>query len=298
MHIETLDLAFQHTPQTIAAYLIEGPAGMVLVETGPGSTRHTLVDHLRQRHLQPRDLQAIIVTHIHLDHAGAAGWFAQQGVPVYVHYVGAPHLIDPTRLLSSAARIYGDQMDTLWGEMLPAPADCVHALHDGDTITAGGLTFMAMHTPGHASHHHVICLGDIAFVGDAGGIHLPGTDFVDLPAPPPEFDREAWRQTIQKLMDAGFAGIYPTHFGLVTNPRAHFQAIGQLIDQAVTFIDARLQANMPRDQLVSEYVNWIHQSATAHHLSEDLFHRYAIANPHYMSVDGITRYLRRRQKSS
>ena len=123
MHIETLDLAFQHTPQTIAAYLIEGPAGMVLVETGPGSTRHTLVDHLRQRHLQPRDLQAIIVTHIHLDHAGAAGWFAQQGVPVYVHYVGAPHLIDPTRLLSSAARIYGDQMDTLWGEMLPAPAD-------------------------------------------------------------------------------------------------------------------------------------------------------------------------------
>lgn len=297
MRIEILDLDFQNTPQAIASYLIEGPTGVVLVETGPGSTRHNLLAHLHERHLRPKDLQAIIVTHIHLDHAGAAGWFAQQGVPIYVHYVGAPHLIDPSRLLASAARIYGDRMDTLWGEMLPAPADRVFSLYDGDIVEAAGLTFAAMNTPGHASHHHVIRLGDIAFIGDAGGIHLPGSDFVDLPAPPPEFDRETWQETLQRLIAADFAAIYPTHFGLVADAKSHFQALSQLIDRAVTFVVTRLEAEMTRDQIVAEYVEWARQNAAAHLLSDEVFHRYATANPHYMSVDGIIRYCRRRQKS-
>ena len=293
MQIDTLDLNFQQIPQTIAAYLITGPAGVVLVETGPGSTLPTLRDHLQASHLRPTDLQAVIVTHIHLDHAGAAGWFAQQGVPVYVHYVGAPHLIDPSRLLASAARIYGDRMDTLWGEMRPSPADRIISLHDGDTITAAGLTFTAMNTPGHATHHHVICLDDVAFTGDAAGIHLPGLDFADLPAPPPEFHRETWQDTIQRLLAADFAHIYPTHFGRVENPRDHLQALSHLMDQVVAFVGERIVAEMPRDQIVREYEGWIRQMATTHGVSEEMFQRYATANPHYMSVDGISRYWHR-----
>lgn len=295
MQIETLDLHFQQIPQTIAAYLVTGPEGVALVETGPGSTLPTLRDHLHARRLRPTDLAAVIVTHIHLDHAGAAGWFAQQGVPVYVHYVGAPHLIDPTRLLASAARIYGEQMDTLWGEMLPAPADRVISLRDGDTIRAAGLSFTAMNTPGHASHHHVICLGDTAFTGDAAGIHLPGVQFADLPAPPPEFHAETWQDTLRRLQAANFAHIYPTHFGLVEDPQSHLQAVSRLINQAVAFVGERLGAGMPRDQIVREYEGWIRYLATAQGVTAELFQRYATANPHYMSVDGISRYWQRRR---
>ena len=294
MQIDTLDLNFQQIPQTIAAYLVTGPEGVVLVETGPGSTLPALRDHLRSRQLRPAELQAVIVTHIHLDHAGAAGWFAQQGVPVYVHSVGAPHLIDPSRLLTSAARIYGEWMDKLWGEMLPAPAERIIGLQDGDMIRAAGLTFMAMNTPGHASHHHVIRLGDVAFVGDAAGIHLPGMDFADLPAPPPEFHRETWQASIQRLLTANFTHIYPTHFGLVADPQSHLQALSRLIDEAVAFVGERMSAVMPRDQIVAEYEAWIRQRAAAHGVSEELFQRYATANPHYMSVDGISRYWQRR----
>lgn len=296
MQIETLDLNFQQIPQTIAAYLVAGPAGVVLVETGPGSTLPTLREHLQARRLRPTDLAAVIVTHIHLDHAGAAGWFAQQGVPIYVHYVGAPHLIDPSRLLASAARIYGAQMDTLWGEMLPAPADRVISLYDGDAIPVAGLAFTALNAPGHATHHHVICLGDVAFTGDAAGIHLPNVPFADLPAPPPEFDRETWQDTLQRLMAANFTRLYPTHFGLVDEPQLHLQAVSRLMDQAVAFITERLEAGMPRERLVREYEAWIHQLATAHGVTAELFQRYATANPHYMSVDGISRYWQRRRK--
>ena len=199
--IHTLDLLFQNVPQAIAAYLVIGPEGPLLVETGPGSTLQNLKAQLGRHGLAPQDIGQVLVTHIHLDHAGAAGWWGQQGAQIYVHHVGAPHLIDPSRLLASAARIYGDQMDTLWGPMLPTPAEKVTAVYDGDIIQAGGLEFLALDTPGHARHHHVYRLGNLAFTGDAAGIQLPDSRLIDLPAPPPEFELEVWQQTIDRLLD-------------------------------------------------------------------------------------------------
>ena len=116
MKVFVLDLDFQHTPRTMAAYLIVGNAGPVLVETGPGSTLPMLHARLSEHGYEPKDIQHVLVTHIHLDHSGAAGWWANQGAAVYVHHVGAPHLIDPARLLRSAGRIYGEAMDHLWGQ--------------------------------------------------------------------------------------------------------------------------------------------------------------------------------------
>ena len=188
MNIQTLDLNFQNTPEAIASYLIWGPDGPVLVETGPGSTLPTLLENLSQQGLKPADIKHILLTHIHFDHAGAAGWWAQQGAQIYVHPFGAKHLIDPAKLIASATRIYGNKMDTLWGDILPAPAEKVTIIYDNDTVEVAGLSFQVLETPGHARHHHVYRLGDVAFTGDAAGIKIPGSPLVGLPAPPPEFD--------------------------------------------------------------------------------------------------------------
>jgi glyoxylase-like metal-dependent hydrolase (beta-lactamase superfamily II) len=298
MVIHTLDLYFQNVPHAIAAYLVEGPTGPVLVEAGPASTLPMCLDGLAALGYRPADIHHVLVTHIHLDHAGAAGWWANQGAQVYVHHLGAPHLIDPSRLLASATRIYGDQMDILWGTITPAPAEKITPLHDGDTIHAAGLTFTALETPGHARHHHVLRLDNIAFTGDAAGMSIPPTNFIDLPAPPPEFDREAWHTTIQRLLAEPLDTIYPTHFGPVTAVRPHLEQLAALIDDATNFIHSQLQAGLNRDAIVDQYVEWIRNRALAAGLTPDQFQPYQTANPHSMSVDGIIRYWQKRTPTS
>jgi len=137
VQIETIDLQYRGVSRVIASYLIVGPEGPVLVETGPGSTLETLLAGLNDHGVAPADIRHVFVTHIHLDHAGAAGWWAGQGATVYVHPFGAPHLIDPSKLIASATRIYKDEMETLWGEILPAPPDNVMAIQDGQVIPDG-----------------------------------------------------------------------------------------------------------------------------------------------------------------
>ena len=207
MRIETLDLDFGRTPETIASFLVFGPDGPVLVESGPASTLPNLLTRLQEHGVTPADVRHVLVTHIHLDHAGAAGWWAQQGATVYVHPNGARHLIDPSKLLASAERIYQERMDELWGRTVPAPEDRVVIVEGDTTIEAAGLEFVAIDTPGHARHHHVYRLGDVAFTGDAAGVRLGERHWIDLPGPPPEFDLEAWKETLNRLRGEGFAAI-------------------------------------------------------------------------------------------
>jgi glyoxylase-like metal-dependent hydrolase (beta-lactamase superfamily II) len=293
MQIHTLDLNFQGKPNTIASYLIEGSAGPVLVETGPATTLDTLINRLADHGYSPGDIGHILVTHIHLDHAGAAGWWAQQGARIYVHYVGAPHLIDPTKLISSATRIYGDQMGPLWGQVLPAPADQVTALNDGDSVEIGDLTFIALNTPGHAYHHHVYRLGDIAFTGDAAGIHIPNSSLIDLPAPPPEFNLKLWKETIEHLLKQSFSVIYPTHFGPHFNPELQLHSLDKLLDEATDFVRKLLEDGLGRDEILARYLDWHRARAQAAGSSQEISDRYEAANPHFMSVDGIIRYWRK-----
>lgn len=294
MQIHTLDLDFQHLGQVIASYLIVGPAGPVLVETGPGSTLAKLKARLAEHGYQPADIRHVLVTHIHLDHAGAAGWWAQQGAQIYVHHVGAPHLIDPSKLLSSASRIYGDQLDNLWGETLPAPAEKVTALYDGDVIQVEGLTFVVMDTPGHAYHHHAFQLDDVAFAGDSAGVRIPGTSFVDLPAPPPEFDLEAWMRSIDRLLAQDFTAIYPTHYGRVDKWRLQLQTLVALINEAAEFVRCRMADGLEREAILNHYLAWHQRRLDSAGVSADLAARYEAANPAFMSVDGLMRYWRKR----
>lgn len=294
MKINRLDLNFLSLPETIAAYLLHGPEGHVLIETGPASTLATLREQLAGHGLAPGDLKHVLVTHIHLDHAGAAGYLAQEGADIYVHEVGAPHLVDPSRLLTSAGRIYGDRMDELWGETVAAPAEKVIPVQDGDCIDVAGLQFTAISTPGHAWHHHSYRLGDIAFTGDAAGIRLPATDLVDLPAPPPEFKLEVWQATIDRLLAENFSAIYPTHFGRTEDVRGQLETLRTLMEEAVEFVRLRMVAGEERDTIVAAYIAWSHERMRAKGLSDYAIEQYNAANPLYMSVDGIMRYWQKR----
>lgn len=298
MKIYTLDLNFQNVPQTIASYLLVGDGGPVLVETGPGSTLPNLLAEIDRHGFQPTDVRHVLVTHIHLDHAGAAGWWAQHGAQVYVHHFGAPHLINPDRLLQSATRIYGDKMDALWGEFLPSPAEQVTLVHDGDVLDMAGLQFTAVESPGHARHHHVFRLEDVAFTGDAAGIHLPGMPMIDVPAPPPEFDLEVWEATIDRLLAENFATLYPTHFGAVDNPTEHLTALKGLLRETAVTIKTYLDAGMERDDLVETYNNWNRTRAREAGMSDTAIHQYETSNPWYMSVDGVSRYWRKQAKAA
>jgi glyoxylase-like metal-dependent hydrolase (beta-lactamase superfamily II) len=298
MNIHTLDLNFQKRPNTIAAYLVEAPQGPVLVETGPDSTLDTLKLRLAELAYLPEDIHHVFVTHIHLDHAGAAGWWAQQGARVYVHRVGAPHLINPSKLLFSAARIYGDQMDKLWGKMVPAPAEQVISVSDGDSLEVNGLVFKALDTPGHAYHHLVYQLEGIAFTGDAAGIHIPGPAFVDLPAPPPEFNYELWLDTIDIIQNLPLQAIYPTHFDRVDEWQKHLNEFRVLLTGAVEFVRSCLEASIEREEIVRRYTRWHLERADSAVLTEILIDRYETTNPLYMSVDGIIRYWQKKQKTN
>jgi glyoxylase-like metal-dependent hydrolase (beta-lactamase superfamily II) len=298
MEIRVLDLHHQGVPKTIAAFLVIGPADPILVETGPESALETLIGEINRHGYSVTDIKNVLVTHIHFDHAGSAGWWAQQGAHVYVHSLGAKHLIDPSRLVTSAKRIYGDKMDTLWGTVLPAPAERVTSMEDGDFTDVSGLSFQALETPGHAWHHHVFRIDDIAFVGDAAGVRLFGSPLVNLPAPPPEFNLEAWYQTIDRLISEDFRAIYLTHFGRLEKVSDHFKAFKALLGESAEFVRERMLARVERNEIVRQYEDWNRQRARDAGATEEMIGQYETANPLYMSVDGIMRYWNKKEDKS
>lgn len=211
-----IDTGYNRTPQAVGVYLLLGERPG-LVETGPASVAEAVIEGIRAAGVPPEDLQVIAVTHIHLDHAGGAGTLAQRlpNAQVYVHPRGAPHLIDPSRLLASAARLYGDDLPRLFGETAPVPAARLHVLHDGDTLMLGSRTLLAVDTPGHARHHHAYwdAAGGDLFTGDIAGVALPGSRYVRAPTPPPELDVPAWQQSLARVRALQPRRLLLTHFG-------------------------------------------------------------------------------------
>ncbi len=219
-----IDLRFRGSERVIATAVLSGPDGVTLVDPGPTSCLPVLEEGLRERGLTLRDVRALLLTHIHLDHAGAAGTIVERvpAVRVHVHERGAPHMIDPARLLASATRLYGDQMDALWGAFLPVPAANVNVLAGGERIAAAGTSLRVAYTPGHAKHH-VSYLDEttgVAYVGDTGGIRVSG-DFLIAPTPPPDIDLAAWRESLDTFDAWRPVSLFLTHFGVVTGARAH-----------------------------------------------------------------------------
>jgi len=223
---ETLDLEFLGQREVIATALLHGPGGVALVDPGPSTTWAALAGLLRARGVGLGDVRAVLLTHIHLDHAGACG-LAGDALPnatFFVHASGAPHLADPSKLLASAARLYGADMDRLWGEVRPLAANRIRALQGGETIDAAGRALTVAWTPGHASHHvsYFDQRHGVAFVGDTAGIRRGLNPYVMPPTPPPDIDLDAWRESTAAILRWAPAQIFLTHFGAFRDAEQHF----------------------------------------------------------------------------
>ncbi|MCA2001907.1 MAG: MBL fold metallo-hydrolase, partial [Chloroflexi bacterium] len=190
--IVAIDLEFQGRKNTIASYLIPHADGALLIECGPGSTLPALEAGLAKEGFTFRDVTHVLLTHIHLDHAGAAGFLSRQGAQVFVHPNGAPHMLNPEKLIASATRIYGDQMQTLWGDFLPVAENRLTVTQDEGEIMIGNLRFLSLHTPGHAEHHCCYLFEDVCFTGDVGGVRIPGYQYMRAPLVPPELHLPKW----------------------------------------------------------------------------------------------------------
>jgi glyoxylase-like metal-dependent hydrolase (beta-lactamase superfamily II) len=291
--IIALDLNFMGMAGAIAAYLVPHAHGAVLVECGPGSTIPALQAALRENRLTEYDITDVLLTHIHLDHAGAAGWLARRGARIHVHPAGAPHLLDPQKLLSSATRIYGDKMQSLWGDFLPVPEERLSVIQDGEVIEIENLSFFPIDTPGHANHHFVFRFEGVCFSGDIGGVRLTSQHFLELPMPPPEFHIEKWRTSLKHLSEENFTYIAPTHFGIYDDPAWHLSAVSKSLDEVEVWMEQVLPADPPIETLVREFVAWSRQRALTQGAEPALFETYQAANPSFMSASGIQRYWRK-----
>jgi len=288
--IITIDLNFQNKTQSIASYLIRDGDAVVLIETGPGSTLPALEAGLSAQGLSPRDITHVLVTHIHLDHAGAAGWLAKQGAEIYVHPNGAPHLMNPDKLIASAARIYGDRMDQLWGEILPVDPNQLKVPNDAEEIVVGNLRFLPVNTPGHAEHHYSYVFEDICFCGDVGGVRIPGYVYLRAPMPPPELHFGRWRESIARLKSLKFQRIAPTHFGIFGDAGWQLDEMDKTLTEVETWLEGVMKREPSIEELREEFTVWMQEQAQVKNLSGDVIQAYSLANPVAMSADGLMRY--------
>jgi glyoxylase-like metal-dependent hydrolase (beta-lactamase superfamily II) len=249
--LDYVDLNFRGRTEIIATAVLQGSGGVALVDPGPSTTIGHLRQSLEKKGIAFADVRQLLVTHIHLDHAGVTGTLLKENpsIEVYVHARGAPHMVDPSKLLASATRLYGDDMERLWGEVLPIPADRVRPLAGGERIVAGGRELLVAYTPGHASHHvsYFDPESRIAFVGDTAGIRrTPGT-YVMPPTPPPDVDLEAWRESEARILAWEPDTLFLTHFGPYHGARMHFQ---EMMDRLIEW--SRVARRMVEDQSLSE----------------------------------------------
>jgi len=294
MTIHPIDLQFQGVPGIIAAHVLESGGEVALIETGPASCQEALVAGLRSLGIGVKEVRKVLVTHIHLDHAGGAGWWAQQGAQVFVHGKGAPHVIDPAKLIDSATRIYGERMDALWGPILPAPPERVTVLEDGDRVRVGEFEIEAWNTPGHARHHHAFVTGDVCFTGDVAGVRLQGFEYLSVAAAPPQFDPGAYEASVDRLIAGGFSKLYLAHFGEVIDPAQHLQRYRQRIIDVHERIAGWKHEGLDSDEIARRYTQSEHAIAA---LPEAAWQRYELANGTVMCAGGIELYVTKAAES-
>lgn len=291
--IHTIDLHFINTPEAIAAFAIPSTDGVILVETGPSSTFEHLKKGLATHGFSIQDVRHVLLTHIHLDHAGATWSFAEQGANIYVHPRGKKHLMDPSRLMASAKMIYKDQMDTLWGAMNPIAEQSIQTPAHGEQLQIGEHLIKAWHTPGHASHHIAWQLEDIAFTGDVAGVKI-GNGPVVAPCPPPDIDIEAWQQSIDLLRDLNLKKLYLTHFNGHDNPKEILNQLEDAIKDWSEWIKPYFTKGAQPDEILAPFEAYVQENFNKLGLTSLQIKQYQLANPSWMSVYGLMRYWRKK----
>ena len=291
--VSVIDLQFLGRARAIATGVIDTPSGVLLVDPGPTTCLTALEKALAENGIRPADLHGLLLTHIHLDHAGATGTIVRRypHLTVYVHERGAPHLIDPGKLLASARRLYGADMDRLWGEFALVPADRVRVLVDGETLPFGGAGIAVAYTRGHASHH--ACFFDArtgtAYVGDTGGIRVGPSVYVLPPTPPPDIDIPRWMTSLDRIAAWQPSSVFVTHFGWHGDAVAHLAALrGEL--ERWDAMTADLMATEPdADRRKAHFIERVRAGIAARVSGQE-----ADAYRHVMSLDdcwaGLARY--------
>lgn len=295
-----IDHHFQDVPGVIGSYLLDGGDELTLIEAGPSSTTDTLLAGIRSAGFDPERITQILLTHIHLDHAGACGSLVRRlpRAQVFVHPVGAPHLVDPERLLVSATRIYGDQMDRLWGEILPVPAERVVELHDGSEIRVGSRVLHALDTPGHAFHHLAYHDRDHreVFTGDVAAVRLAGLSYVRPPTPPPELDLDLWRQSVLRIRALRPERLLLTHFGAYEDVDWHLDDLLTRLYFWGGWVGARLEQGADPDRITEELQRVGDQELAERVGDQGWQAPYELATNYRMTVDGFARFFRKKKK--
>jgi glyoxylase-like metal-dependent hydrolase (beta-lactamase superfamily II) len=235
----------------------------------------------------------VFLSHIHLDHAGAAWRFAEMGATIHVHQRGAAHLVDPRRLMESATRIFGDQMQRLWGEMRPIANERVEVTDDNRTMDIGDLVIRTAATPGHASHHNIYHWEDAIFGGDVAGVRLDQGPPVP-PFVPPELEVEAWLMSIERMRSLGAQRLYLPHFGLVTESLSnHFDELAQRVERWANWFRDQFRLGHTEAELVPAFAQYEANDILEAGGPQERLADYEQADPSYMAVTAAARYWRK-----
>jgi glyoxylase-like metal-dependent hydrolase (beta-lactamase superfamily II) len=293
--VHILDTRHRGNPGIIAATALETTAGLALFDTGPESTFETVAHEIDRCGFESRDVRHVFLSHIHLDHAGAAWRFAELGATIYVHSRGAPHLLDPTKLVQSATRLFGNDMERLWGRFAPVPAERLRSLEDGELVRIDSLEIRAIETPGHARHHHIYQWENNVFGGDIAGVRL-GNGPPIPPFVPPELDVGAWRESIAKIRALDPARLFLPHFGLVADAVSpHLDALEERVIRWSEWFRARIRNGDDEQQLVKAFAEYEMNDLRAGGASEAEALNYEAADPSYMAVPAAIRYWSKRE---
>ena len=297
--ISYVDLNFCNTPKAIATGVYGSDAGVILIDPGPGSCIDTLTGLLKVQGIQIGDVQTILITHIHLDHAGATGLLVRENpkIRVYVHEKGAPHVIDPSKLVNSANQLWGvEGVARLWGQVIPVPQENLHILGEHDRIAAGGHIFDVRYTPGHASHH--VSYFDegsgIAWAGDTAGLRFTSQTFTLPPTPPPDIDLEAWGDSIAKLRAWGPEVVFITHFGPYGNVPDHLDDLERSIAAAAEISRRALQTDLPDEAKYEQFKKDVAAYIRAAKISESDIAPLEHVGPLEFNWRGLVRYWKKR----
>jgi glyoxylase-like metal-dependent hydrolase (beta-lactamase superfamily II) len=292
--IHTLDLGFLRQESTIASYLVETEQGPILFETGPHSTYPKLKSEIERVGFQVEDIKHVFLTHIHLDHAGAAWVFGDMGAKIYVHPRGLKHLASPEKLMSSAKRIYLDKMDELWGQMNPIKEENLVSCDDKIEVDFGNVNVVGWHTPGHAVHHIAWQMGDKLISGDVAGVRI-NLGFIVPPCPPPDINIEDWKNSIQLIREMDLTEIHLTHFGKITDIEDHLNRLEDILSDWANWMKPHFDANTDLAEITPLFSDYAAQQLRNFGVDEKGIAKYEAANPAWMSVAGLMRYWKKKQ---
>jgi len=295
--ITTLDNLWMGRRRTIAAALLESDGHRAVVDPGPGSTLETLHSQLQACGFGVSDLDAILLTHIHLDHAGATGALVRENprLAVYVHKNGGPHLVDPSKLLASAQRLWPHELHRLFGEVLPVPTENLRILEGGETLTLGSRKVEVVYTPGHASHHvsYFDKKEGVAFVGDTTGVRIEGNSYVMPATPPPDIDLGIWDASFAAILERKPARLFLTHYGYSDNPSEHILIFRERLHRWAMLTAEILRTAASDSAAMDSFMSATHAEISQHLPVGEADH-YAFSAGLNLSFLGLARYLRKR----